>query len=472
MGVIYDIVGLCLAVGIIYGIRLMNSPATAVRGNLLGAGCVFAAIVFTLLSEGVLSSAMVWWSLTAGTVAGVLLAVKVSMTRIPQLVSLFNGLGGGASAIVAMNILLQQKTNMSAWGRYTAGVALVTGAITLSGSLIASAKLDEKMPQKPIVLKYHRLIIWALLCSIGGIVIAAGFLPNHLLSTLAVLQLVLALAFGCAFAIRIGGADMPITISLLNSLSGLAAAITGFAISNSLLVTIGAVVGAAGLLLTRIMCRAMNRSLIDVLTSNRLPAINSNGPINKDIEREARSNFEKSEPAGPKSIDEKALGRLIAKAGKVVFVPGYGMALAQAQNKIKGLYDKLQAQGKDVKFAIHPVAGRMPGHMNVLLAEVDIPYERLCQIDDINPEFKNTDLVIVVGANDVINPAANTAEGTPIYGMPILNVSEAGHIIICNKDTKAGYAGVDNPLYQNKENVTLLLGDASQTLEILIGQTG
>ena len=470
MGHIYDIVGLCLAVGIIYGIRLMSSPATAVRGNLLGAGCVFAAIVFTLFSKGVLSSTMVWCSLTVGTVAGGLLAVKVSMTRIPQLVSLFNGLGGGASAIVAMNVLLQ-NTNMSAWGRYTAGAALVTGAITLSGSLIAAAKLDEKMPQKPTVLKYHSLINWALLCAIGGTVIAAGFLPNRVLSAFAVIQLLLALAFGCAFSIRIGGADMPITISLLNSLSGLAAAITGFAISNSLLVTIGAVVGAAGLILTKIMCGAMNRSLVDVLTANRLPVINSMGLVNKDIEREDQSNFGKTEPAGPKSIDEKALGRLIAEAGKVIFVPGYGMALAQAQNKIKKLYDKLQTQGKDVKFAIHPVAGRMPGHMNVLLAEVDIPYDSLCQIDEINPEFKNTDLVIVVGANDVINPAANTAEGTPIYGMPILNVSEAGHIIICNKDTKAGYAGVDNPLYQNKENVTLLLGDASETLEILIGQT-
>lgn len=470
MGHIYDIVGLCLAVGIIYGIRLMSSPATAVRGNLLGAGCVFAAIVFTLFSKGVLSSTMVWCSLTVGTVCGGLLAVKVSMTRIPQLVSLFNGLGGGASAIVAMNVLLQ-NTNMSAWSRYTAGAALATGAITLSGSLIAAAKLDEKMPQKPIVLKYHSLINWALLCAIGGTVIAAGFLPNHVLSAFAVIQLLLAMAFGCAFSIRIGGADMPITISLLNSLSGLAAAITGFAISNSLLVTIGAVVGAAGLILTRIMCGAMNRSLIDVLMANRLPAANAIGLTNKDVEHEDRCDVGKPEPAGPKSIDEKALGRLIAKAGKVVFVPGYGMALAQAQNKIKKLYDKLQMQGKDVKFAIHPVAGRMPGHMNVLLAEVDIPYDCLCQIDDINSEFKDTDLVIVVGANDVINPAANTAEGTPIYGMPILNVSEAGHIIICNKDTKAGYAGVDNPLYQNKENVTLLLGDASQTLENLIGQT-
>ncbi|MDR2713378.1 MAG: NAD(P)(+) transhydrogenase (Re/Si-specific) subunit beta, partial [Clostridiales bacterium] len=273
--------------------------------------------------------------------------------------------------------------------------------------------------------------------------------------------LILALFFGYWFAIRIGGADMPIAISLLNSFSGVAGGIAGMAISEPLLVAIGGVIGAAGLILTQIMCRAMNQHLWDILSGKT-----STSAAGKKTAAPAAVTAAVPEPSTP-SAPETDLKSIIDKANTVIIAPGYGLALAQAQHVLKSLCDKLEEQGKEVLFAIHPVAGRMPGHMNVLLAEVDISYDKLLEMDEINPRFPDTDLVLVVGANDVINPAAHTAEGTSIYGMPILEAAKARHIIICNFDTKPGYAGVDNPLYENPKSI-LLPGDAQETLQGLL----
>jgi NAD(P) transhydrogenase subunit beta len=280
--------------------------------------------------------------------------------------------------------------------------------------------------------------------------------------------------FGVAFAVRVGGADMPITISLLNSFSGVAAGIAGLAIADPLLVAIGGVVGASGLLLTQIMCRAMNRRLGDILLGKTSEA-------GKSALREAMAALDSETAVGDEaaaddppreSAPRDNPASILLAARDVIIVPGYGMALAQAQSLVKQLADVLEANGAAVRYAIHPVAGRMPGHMNVLLAEADVPYEQLFEMDDINGAFPNCDACVIVGANDVINPAANTAEGTPIYGMPILDAGAARHVIICNFDTKPGYAGVDNPLYAKRQGVSLLLGDAKETLRALIGKMG
>jgi NAD(P) transhydrogenase subunit beta len=292
------------------------------------------------------------------------------------------------------------------------------------------------------------------------IIIFNTIAANGVSITLLMLSIFISLLLGVVFIMRIGGADMPVTISLLNSLSGVAGAIAGFAIYNPILVAVGAIVGAAGLILTRVMCRAMNRSLMEIITG-KTTMVNT-----KQIDPETILLEKKDEQKNTK-LQKKNNEAIIKEAKKLIIVPGYGMALAQAQHLVKELAKKLEEQGKEVKFAIHPVAGRMPGHMNVLLAEADVDYEQLYELEAINPQFIETDLVIVVGANDVVNPAAITAVGTPIYGMPILRVDEAKYIFICNKDTQPGYSGVDNLLYQ-KENVSLLLGDAAQTIKQIL----
>ncbi len=460
-----NLLGLLLVAGIVGGIKLMSSPKTAVEGNLLGAVCMAGAIILTLVSNQIVSLPILWVGMLIGSVLGYMLAVKVAMIQMPQMVALLNGLGGGSSAIVSWLVLLTGVGTIGVFERFTAAVGLAVGAVTLSGSLIATAKLSGKMKSKPTVLKNHSVynFFTLLLTVLLVILITAGVEQTVALSVLAML---LTLFFGVLFTIRVGGADMPVTISLLNSLSGLAGAISGFAINNPLLVAVGSVVGASGLILTQIMCKAMNRSLMNVLTGKTaLQAQKAGGSTAK----KEVSGLKKSTTGGVAGKDSttKNLAAVLAEAKKVIVVPGYGMALGQAQAKVKQVVDRLEEQGKEVKFAIHPVAGRMPGHMNVLLAEVNVEYEKLYELQAINPEFKETDLVIVIGANDVVNPAANTAEGTPIYGMPILQVDEAKHVIIMNMDTKPGYAGVDNPLYKSPK-ATLLLGDANQSLTQLL----
>ena len=450
-----------LVLGIVAGMRLMNSPRTAVKGNLLGSFCLLAAIILTLTRHGLMTRGTLWASMAVGASLGAALAARAQMVHMPQLVALFNGLGGGASAAVGLIVLLQASGGVDLFGRLGSALALSVGGATLSGSLVAAGKLAQRLPQPPIRLRGHTALTMACLSGNVVLLVLALFPGPGAGSAVAFLMLLAALCFGILLAIRVGGADMPITISLLNSLSGLAASVAGLALRNPLLVAVGAIVGAAGLILTQAMCRAMNRSVLAVLAGSTTQA------QQMSLDR-ARTET----PAAPAAPEHKLSPEFILEtARKVVIVPGYGMALAQAQYQVKALFEALEHNGKEVTFAIHPVAGRMPGHMHVLLAEVDIPYDRLCEIDDVNPEFPETDLVLIVGANDVVNPAAATAEGTPIYGMPVLDVGSAKHVVVCNLDDKPGFAGVPNPLYTH-QGVVCLWGDAKQTLDDLVTYLG
>jgi NAD(P) transhydrogenase subunit beta len=348
----------------------------------------------------------------------------------------------------------------------TAVLAIIVGLVTLVGSLVAAGKLHKLLSQRPVIWKNHSIILNFSLVLLAISVIYSVFVGNVLDSStdiviILLISIIVSAIFGYAFSIRVGGADMPITISLLNSLSGVAGAIAGMAISDILLVSVGGIVGASGLFLTQIMCRSMNRSLMDILTGKTSvlgkKTVESQ-PIGEGLQVEVSE----------KQPDKPSTEEILRTAKSVIIVPGYGMALAQAQHLVRQLADKLEANGAEVRYAIHPVAGRMPGHMNVLLAEADVPYEQLYEMDAINDDFKNVDAVIVIGANDVLNPAARDAVDTPIYGMPVLNVDEAKEIFICNFDLSPGYAGVENPLYTKSSGVHLLLGDAKDSLSKLI----
>lgn len=452
------ILQLVLIAGFIYGIRLMNSPETAVTGNLVSAVSMVVAIAVTLVQAQILSAGLIWAALLVGTALGVWLSFAVKMIQMPQMVALFNGFGGAASFIVATLTLFQG--GLTTFTLLTSGLAIVVGGVTFSGSLVAAAKLHGVMNQRPVHLKGHNAYLWVsgliMILSTLGLTFQLGSAALH-----AVLLLVFSHLFGYVFTVRVGGADMPITISLLNSFSGVAGSIAGFALPDgALLVVLGSIVGASGLILTQIMCRAMNRSLLDILLGQTTVA-----PAAKSAKETAApaSAVAQEAPAPRLTSWEENLRR----ASKVAIIPGYGMALAQAQLQVKQLGELLESRGCEVRYGIHPVAGRMPGHMNVLLAEVDVPYEKLCELDEINAFLEGADLAIIVGANDVVNPAAIELEGTPIYGMPIIRADLAKQVLVCNYDEKPGYAGVDNSLYK-MEKVQLLLGDAKDSLAKLI----
>lgn len=463
------IISACLALLVMVGIALMSKVRWAKLGNLLSALAILAGIVFTLLfttrsmdAEPIISVWTLYPSLLIGTLIGGWLAIRVKMIEMPQLVALLNGLGGGSSALVGIVTVAgigAEPTLYPMFERLTAFLAIGVGMITLVGSLIAAGKLHRLLPQKTQVWAYHAMVttlslVVLIFFILVGCVMQYQGMPKFWITLGVVL---FASLFGLYFAIRVGGADMPITISLLNSLSGVAGAIAGMAISNVLLVAVGGIVGASGLLLTQIMCRAMNRSLWAILVGGKNGK--SPSPI-APIQPEPQP--ETQEP------QEESKGDALLQAQRVIIVPGYGMALAQAQHKVKQLADTLRARGAEVRFAIHPVAGRMPGHMNVLLAEANVGYDELFEMEAINEDFAHVDLAIVIGANDVLNPAARNAEGTPIYGMPVLNVDQTPHVIICNYDLKPGYAGVENPLYTKAQGVELLLGDANESLDKLL----
>ncbi|NLG30699.1 MAG: NAD(P)(+) transhydrogenase (Re/Si-specific) subunit beta [Clostridiaceae bacterium] len=459
---IYYIAAGVLTVAVLIGIAMMSKVETSVKGNLLGAISMLLAIVLTLWYFNIFTVIELWIAMLVGLAIGITAAMRVKMIQMPQMVGLLNGLGGGASMLAGILTLIAADPFETSFSLITAGLAIFVGSLTLTGSLVAAGKLHKVLPQRPIVLKGHPL--WtalSLILSLVTVVLLAVpyILMVPILKTLLILlSALLSGAFGIIFAIRVGGADMPITISLLNSLSGVAGAIAGMAIADPLLVAVGGVVGASGLLLTQIMCRAMNRKLLDILLGK------TSAQGKPKAKKETVKVIEETAVETVQS-PEMSCGCWLRDAERVIIVPGYGMALSQAQSSVKQLMTELEADGKEVKFAIHPVAGRMPGHMNVLLAEVDIPYDKLYEMQDINEDFKDADVVIVIGANDVVNPAANTAEGTPIYGMPILDVEDAKSLIMCNYDTQPGYAGVDNPLYEGgREHIALMLGDAKETL--------
>lgn len=451
---LFYIASIIVSLVVLFGIYLMSKVDKARFGNRLSAIISIIAVVLTLVYFEVftIKTALIVSiiSIFIGSIIGIVLALRVKMIQMPELVALLNGLGGAASAIVGIaTVFSLSEINFE---YITAVLAIIIGIVTLVGSLVAAGKLAKIIDGRPVVYPFHQgFTIISILILLTSLVFSSVYQLSGLYLTLFVIGVIVFSAFfGFLFSIRVGGADMPITISLLNSFSGVAGSIAGMAINNVLLVAVGGIVGASGLVLTQIMCKAMNRSLVDILFSKG--------------SKKTVSTVE--EVVDTKSLSDDYLEKILA-AEKIIIVPGYGMALSQAQFSVKQLADKLVSLNKDVKFAIHPVAGRMPGHMNVLLAETDIGYEDLYDLDQINDQFANTDVVIVVGANDVINPAANTAVDTPIYQMPILNVSEARHIIICNYDTKPGYAGVPNPLYQD-EKVSLLLGDAKESINNIL----
>ena len=470
MDSVYYILCILLAGLVLLGISMMSKVKTALWGNLLSCVCMAAGIVLTVVRYD-FAGKWLWLliGLIPAAVAGAILAKKVKMIEMPQTVAMLNGFGGAASALVAAVTLTDGKA-AGAFEAVTASIALIIGMVTLLGSILAAGKLAKWFNQRPVILNGHKALVLlagvlAVLC-ILPLVLCQGNNGQLILFTL--LCAVLAGAFGWLFVLRVGGADMPITISLLNSLSGVAGGIAGMAIGEPLLVAVGGIVGASGLILTEVMCRAMNRKLSAILTGATTvastPKAEESAASEAEVPQEAAATVQEAAPVIDKEAEEKKVFDVFKAAKNVIIVPGYGMALSQAQYAVRELKDALEANGATVRFAIHPVAGRMPGHMNVLLCEVDIPYEDLFQMEDINDDFKAADVTLVIGANDVMNPAANTAEGTPIYGMPVLNVGDCKNVIICNFDLNPGYAGVPNPLYERSEGVALLIGDAKESL--------
>lgn len=455
---LYYLISAILVILVLLGIHLLSKIKTAKLGNLISAISLFLAVVLTVLEYEIFGIWELFLFIGIGTLLGVLIAYRVKMIKMPQLVAILNGLGGLASLIVGIFALFQvagdSLLNETYFSIFSAVLAIIIGSITFSGSTIAYLKLDGKISSKPHKPKGYLYIVIVFFILMLGLAISAYFIKIPLLVT--VLSLVLALLFGILFTIAIGGADMPIAISLLNSFSGLAAAISGLAINELLLVAFGGIVGVSGLILTEIMCKAMNKTVFDVLlgkTTIKGDTITTTQNLDDLI-----------------SDDSLSIEEVLNISNNIIVVPGYGMAVAQAQSLVKDLSNRFKEEGKDVKYAIHPVAGRMPGHMNVLLAEVGVDYDDLYDLEHINDQFKNSDLVIVVGANDVINPAAKSEVDTPIYGMPVLNVEEAKHIFIFNYDLKPGYSGVENELYKRKKGIYFFLGDAKETLKDFINK--
>ena len=445
---------LVAAVLLIVGIKRLSSPATARSGNVIAAVGMTIALVFTLLDRDIDAYWLLAAGLVVGTVIGVVSARFVRMTAMPQMVALFNGVGGGAAALIAA---AEFHRHAPEGGRLAvdaiAGIlfSAVVGSISFSGSMFAFGKLQELLPGRPLTFRAQQLanaVLAAVLLALA--VLAATTEDNLWLALLAAGSLLL----GVLFVLPIGGADMPVVISLLNAFTGLAAASTGFVLDNTALIIGGTLVGASGTLLTLLMGRAMGRPLVNTLFG-AFGAVPAAGPVTGPTDGTVRS----------ATADDVAV--MLAYANRVVVVPGYGMAVAQAQHDVRALADLLEERGVDVRYAIHPVAGRMPGHMNVLLAEANVPYTQLYEMDQINPEFPRTDVALVIGANDVTNPAARNEPGNPIYGMPILDVDRAANIVVLKRSMSPGFAGVDNPLYTDPKTV-MLFGDAKDSVGRLV----
>ncbi len=443
-----------ITAGFLYGIRLMQTPHTALRGNRIGALCMLVAVLLVLWQYGLFGRPMVWAALITGSLIGLRMAQRVKTIQMPQMVALFNGLGGAASALVILACLNLLVTETWWFGWLVSALALAVGSITFSGSVVASLKLEGWMTSKPLFFRGQSVLTKWIFYFIPTITVLAVIDKRPALLYAVTVS---ALLYGILLAMRVGGADMPVIISFLNSLSGVAASVSGIALGNLLAAGVGALVGVAGMILTQIMCRAMNRDLLSVLRGFKDYA----GSPETDNTQAAVSGDASSEASARLTADD--IPRLLREAHKVLIVPGYGMALSQAQQAVKDLMDALEKGGKEVKVAVHPVAGRMPGHMHVLLAEVGVDYDQLFDMAKINHEFAETDVVVAVGACDVMNPAAASTEGTPISGMPILKVSEAKAVIVCNLNEKPGYSGVENTLYR-EGHVIPLWGDASETV--------
>jgi H+-translocating NAD(P) transhydrogenase subunit beta len=442
------IVSFCL---FIYGLLGLTGPKTAVRGNRIAAVGMGIAVTATLLIPGIGNWGLIALGVALGTAVGIPAARNVRMTAMPQMVALFNGVGGGAVALIAW-VEFRSSDGFAHDPTYVAIFSLfaaIVGSISFWGSNIAFAKLQELLPGRPITIgpaqQFVNLAL--LLVTLGCAAAIVGGNDNELLM---VGVLLAAALLGNFVVLPIGGADMPVVISLLNALTGLSAAATGIALNNTSLIVAGMIVGASGSILTNLMAQAMNRSIPSIVAGG-FGGVTTTGASDEEGDRTVRST----------SASDAAVQ--MAYASQVVIVPGYGMAVAQAQHAVREMSKLLETKGVEVKFAIHPVAGRMPGHMNVLLAEADVPYDQLKEMDDINGEFNRTDVSLVIGANDVTNPDARNKPDSPIYGMPILNVDESGSVIILKRSMNSGFAGIDNPLFYG-ENTSMLFGDAKASV--------
>jgi len=440
----------------IFGLKGLAHPRTAVRGNLIAAMGMLLAVAVTLLDRQIVGFTWIIVGVVIGAGIGGVLAVTIRMTAMPQLVGLFNGLGGGASVLVAGAAFIgvgsmieagMASDRVTQFAVATAASGII-GAVTFWGSLVAFSKLQDLWFRKPLRLPLHQLINAALFLLAVGLGALLVLYPEQ--TWLYWPMVLVASALGVMLVVPIGGADMPVVIALLNSYSGLAAAATGFVLANTVLIIAGSLVGASGLILTRIMCKAMNRSLAHVLFSRLGPTEET--PDADDIY---------AGKVTAATADEVAM--LFEGARRVVIVPGYGMAVAQAQHAVRDLADLLESRGAEVEYAIHPVAGRMPGHMNVLLAEADVPYDKLKEMDAVNPSFQQTDVALVIGANDVVNPVARTQPTSPIAGMPILNVDKARTVVVIKRSLSPGFAGIPNPLFA-AENTVMLFGDGKKAV--------
>lgn len=442
------------------GLKQLSSPATARNGNLLASVAMLLAIVATLLDRQVLNYEMILVGIAIGSVIGVISAQKVEMTAMPQMVGLFNGFGGAASALIAVGEFWRYYQNFETPPldtTITALLGILIGGITFTGSLMAFAKLQGLVTGRPITFPLQQPVNALLF---GGFLVGSVYLAINPLNTPVFLALTgVSLVLGVMFVIPIGGGDMPVVISLLNSFSGLAASAAGFVVMNNMLIVAGALVGASGIILTVIMCKAMNRSLTNVLFA-AFGTGEGGGPAAAGGDMGDKT---------VRSIDSEESAMMLGYARSIVIVPGYGMAVAQAQHAVRELADQLDRLGVEVKYAIHPVAGRMPGHMNVLLAEANVPYEQLYDMEDINAEFDRTDVALVIGANDVVNPAARDNAASPIYGMPILEVDKASHTIVIKRGMSTGFAGIDNDLFY-KDKTMMLFGSAKDVITKLVSE--
>ncbi|HHT9120745.1 MAG TPA: NAD(P)(+) transhydrogenase (Re/Si-specific) subunit beta [Candidatus Hypogeohydataceae bacterium YC41] len=452
METITNIAYLIASILFILGLRGLNSPKTARLGNLLAAIGMFIAIVVTLFDKEIIDFTYIIAGVVIGSAAGAIWARWVPMTAMPQTVAIFNGFGGGASALVGIAEFFRMTAPPTMDVSITLVLGLLVGTITFTGSLVAFSKLQGLLKGAPMVFPFQQTLNLILLAI--TLVIGVLFVLGTPTLDKVVLIFLIGSVLGVLVVIPIGGADMPVVISLLNSYSGVAAAMTGFVLSNNVLIISGALVGASGLILTNLMCKAMNRNLRNVLF----------GRVGVEVGKELAV----AEKRRVTSHTPEDAVMMLEMASSVIIVPGYGLAVAQAQHILHELAMQLMKRGINVRYAIHPVAGRMPGHMNVLLAEANVPYDMLYEMDAINEDFQRTDVALVVGANDVINPAARNKKGSPLYGMPILNVDRAKTVIVCKRSLRPGFSGEDNEIFY-LEKTMMVFGDAKETLTKMVG---
>ncbi|WP_025762578.1 NAD(P)(+) transhydrogenase (Re/Si-specific) subunit beta [Dyadobacter tibetensis] len=460
MDIIIQVTYLIATILFIVGIKKLNRTQEARQGNMISAFAMLLAVVATLVKSGLITPVEILACMLLGGAIGLVWARRVEMTQMPEMVAIFNGFGGIASLFVAFSDYWTRAVEQPSMSTDTITIvsillSVLIGGVTFSGSLTAYGKLSGKISGNAIVFNGQHalnLLLFAI-AVVCGVLVAIETGSIVAMVVMGVVSLVL----GILVVIPIGGADMPVVISLLNSYSGMAACTTGFVLNNSVLIVTGALVGASGIILTQIMCKAMNRSLVSVLLGGfgAKSGSGGSGPSASDMVI--------------KEVGVEEAAMIFDSASSVIIVPGYGMAVAQAQHVVREMMDLLEGKGVDVRFAIHPVAGRMPGHMNVLLAESNVPYDKLVEMDHINDDFSNTDVVLVVGANDVVNPAARTNPASPIYEMPILNVDKARTVIVSKRSMAAGYAGIENELF-GYPNCLMLFGDAKSTLTKMVGE--